>query len=663
MDKTFGGRQSLHATKLNFKHLDLFVQVVTAPFLLAPSFFRITLVVPALLLLLLPYITRLVFGRPLSQPSPANLPVAVLAFIFIPLAFVTSPAPWSVGWERLTVLAWSIALFFMLVNRPASARRGSSRTRFNGSTIGYLALGLLVALVGLLGMRSVDKLFTLPWTAVLVPILGLEQGLPTNEIAGVLTLFAPFVFALVYGCAITGRRRQLLLLLPVALLMAVVLVLAQSRTGLVAVAAGTLMALAISGNFGRKWLIVGLVTAGVGLVVLRLTPALHWFVFAGANSWNNVIGPRWSIWQQAVTAIRDQPLWGMGLGVFGQLARSIYPLSEPSTVLILEDAHNLYFQTALDFGLAGLLVFVVAFGVVLFSAVRLARARPAGTLSRLWAAGLAGALVAHALYSLTDAVALGTLAGVPLWYLFALVMGASRGRLQPQWTNGAKIAFVAAVFAVMGMSTLAMSTNRAGRLATSAYLDEGVDLPAAATRIGSLAERDCRARWYEGVVRHEAGDVGGRAAAWGDLLGCTDAYIPYMAVLAASDATLARLAIDAQPGSPHGYFWLAPTLAAGEPDEAIALYRQGLTLAPGDGHRWLALAELLEPRDPAAALEAYLQACLNGDPGANGCFRAGRLAEESGDIASAIAYYRLSNWEDAHRMAADLERELVTREP
>ncbi len=92
------------------------------------------------------------------------------------------------------------------------------------------------------------------------------------------------------------------------------------------------------------------------------------------------------------------------------------------------------------------------------------------------------------------------------------------------------------------------------------------------------------------------------------------------------------------------------------PDEGAALYRRGLRLSPGDGAAWLALADLLRYSDPAAAEEAYLQACRHGDPGANGCLRAGTLAEARGDTATAIEYYRLSNWEGAQEKAAALER-------
>ena len=659
MNSPIISRHEAYTANINLRRLDAAVLAVTAPFLLASGYFSPALSGIALSLLLLPYIIRLAFGKPLSRPTVANLPVLLLALVFMPLVFLMTPTAWGTSWERVLTLAWSIALFFLLVNWPNPGRKVDLRTRLGSPTLAYLGLGTLVALLGLLAMRSVDKLFFLPQTGVLANAMGWENGLPTNEIAGVLTLFVPFAIALVYACLLTGRRRQFLLLLPIALLMVAALVLTQSRTGLAATAAGTLLALSAAGSLNRKWLIVMAVFIGMVVLLIGLTPARDWFVFAGANSWNSVVGPRLGIWNQAIDAIRDHPLWGMGLGLFGSTARFIYPLIAPEAGPVLEDAHNLYLQTALDFGVAGLFVFLVIGGLVLVSAIRLTRSRPPQTLSRLWAAGLLGALVAHALYSLTDAVSLGTLAGVPLWFAFGLVMGASRGRLQLNWPNPARLVFGGAVALLLAISALALSVNRAGQLAVYALLDPSADQTAVAESLESLSSRSCRAGWYEGLVRHWMSDTTGRAAAWGDLVGCSTIYTEYMAALAPEDVELARTAIAARPESAAGYFWLAPALAADAPDEAIALYRRGLELSPSDGHRWLALAELLEPRDQTAALAAYLQACRHGDPGANGCLRAGGLAEAQGDLTTAIDYYRLSKWSGALEKADELEQQLV----
>jgi len=657
MHETLIGQPETPAADLHYGPIDAAVLALTAPFLLLPGLFPRALPLAALVVLFVPAALRLARRQRLTRPTAANLPVALLAFVFLPLAFLLSPAPWAITGPRVTTLAWSIALYFLVVNwSPPLGRDEEARTRLGRPTLVYLALGVLTAVIGLLGMRSVDKLFSLPGVSLLAGRFGGGAGLPTNEIAGVLTLFIPLAIALAWGAWITGRRRQFFLLALPTLVMLAALALTQSRTGLAATAIGSALALLAGGRVSLKWLAVGLIVLGAAVILISLTPLVDWFVFAGANSWDSVVGPRLGIWQQAVVAIGDQRLWGMGLGVFGPLARLVYPLVTPEAGPVLEDAHNLYLQTALDFGLAGAFVFLTAAGIVFMAAARLVRARPPRTLTRLWAAGLLGALLAHALYSLTDAVALGTLAGVPLWFAFGLVMNATRDRLRATWTNQARLAFAAGLALALALSALGFRTNRAGQLAVGAVLSSPAAAARAAAEISPLAATACRAHWYEGLAYHAAGDAAGRAAAWGALLDCTAGYTGYMTALAADDVDLALRAVTAQPESAAGYFWLAPLVAAETPDEAAALYRRGLRLAPGDGVAWLALADLLRPGDPAAAEEAYLQACLHGDPGANGCLRAGTLAEARGDTAAAIEYYRLSNWEGAQEKAAELER-------
>ena len=657
MDETLIGQPEIHTADLRYGRIDAAVLALTAPFLLLPGLFPRALPLAALAVLLTPAVLRLARRERLTRPTAANLPVALLAFVVLPLAFLLSPAPWAITGARVTTLAWSIALYFVVVNwSPPLGRDEGARTRLGGPTLVYLGLGVLTAIVGLLGMGSVDKLFSLPGAGILAGLFGGGAGLPTNEIAGMLTLFIPFAVALAYGAWITGRRRPFVLLALPALVMLAALALTQSRTGLAATAIGSAMALLIGGRVSLKWLAAGLIVLGAAVLLISLTPLVDWFVFAGASSWDSVVGPRLGIWQQAVDAIRDQPLWGMGFGLFGPLARLVYPLVAPEAGPVLEDAHNLYLQTALDFGLAGAFVFLTAAGIVFVAAVRLVRARPPHTLTRLWAAGLVGALLAHALYSLTDAVALGTLAGVPLWFAFGLVMSATRDRLRETWTRRAYLAFTAGLALALALSAVGFRTNRAGQLAVGALLAPPAEAARAAADIGPLAAQACRAHWYEGLAYHAAGDFAGRAVAWGALLDCTAGYTGYVAALAADDVDLARRAVSAQPESAAGYFWLAPLVAAATPDEAAALYRRGLRLTPGDGVGWLALADLLRATDPTAAEEAYLQACLHGDPGANGCLRAGTLAEARGDTATAIEYYRLSNWDGAQEKAAELER-------
>ena len=127
-------------------------------------------------------------------------------------------------------------------------------TRLNGPTWAFLALGGGLALLTPLTIRTVDKLFFLPWVGRLAAPLGLANGLPTNEVAGVLTLIIPLAVALAGGALWTRQRRLLGVLLPLVALLLPALLLTQSRTGLTATAVGVLVALIVGARPRRQWL-------------------------------------------------------------------------------------------------------------------------------------------------------------------------------------------------------------------------------------------------------------------------------------------------------------------------------------------------------------------------------------------------------------------------
>lgn len=647
--------------------VDAFVLIFTAPFLLAPDLFPRIVTLIALSVLIIPFAVRFRSTGHLTRHTPGNFLVAAILIFFVPLSLLVTPAFWDITWPRVATLSWSVTLFFAVVNWPPPIEgRGTIWSRWMNPTLLYMALGGIVALIGFIGMRSVDKLFYLPVSSAITDWIGIDQGLPTNEIAGILTLFIPFTVALLLSVLVSPRKRALLWLLPLILLMSLTLVLSQSRTGLVSSFIGILLVLALSQIINRKWLVIILGIGLISLIVLTLTGYLNWFIYAGANSWANVINPRLGIWQQALDGLRDHSPWGMGFGVFGRSAALLYPLADPSQPRVLEDAHNLYLQTALDFGLVGGLVFLALLVVAIFTAGKLATRYKQDKLSYFWIVGLLGSLVAHMLYSLTDAVSLGTVAGIPLWFLLGLIFGPA-GKPSAEGSMKIRPATLVAGMVTLGIIIsiwfwYALPVNRAGQLTARYLMDETVSLPDTATLTRRLAAYGCHAYWFEGLLYHSAGDSPAMTAAWEDLLVCTDHYVRYLSVVAAEDETLARQAIQTYPDNAEAYFWLAQVLPDENPDAAIALYRQGLNLEAGDGLRWLRLGDLLMSRDPAAAEEAYLQSCLNGDPGANGCLRAGGLANARGDVVKAIEYLRLSKYEGARDWADELEAQSSGRQ-
>jgi len=152
---------------------------------------------------------------------------------------------------------------------------------------------------------------------------------------------------------------------------------------------------------------------------------------------------------------------------------------------------------------------------------------------------------------------------------------------------------------------------------------------------------------------------------------CPGRYVVLLHGLAPESQALAETAVSYRPDVAISWFWLVE-VRGGYRDcvlhnvnkqnwqEIATLLQHGLRLAPHDGLRWRLLGDVLRPYAPQKAIKAYLQSCHNGDPGSNGCYRAGLLAEELGDYRSAIRYYRLSRWEGAHRRADRVEWRLLT---
>lgn len=642
------------------RSLELVVILVAALPLFFPARFPAVVPLLALGLLALPFFLRYRRTGEFLRYSHANLPVLMLLFFFLPLSMAVSPLPTSVSWPRFTTLAWSIALYLTLTNWPADGSRSrGGRTSITLSARLYLLLGAVVATVGLVGMQSVDKLFYLPLPDTLMGWTVFGEGLATNEIGGVLTLFVPFAFALALGAAITGRTRVAALTGLLTVFMLGVMVLSQSRTALVSTAIALVLVVVLLLRPGWKWVGVAVVTVGVLLVATSQTSLLDRFIFAGASSWESVVGPRLDVWTQGAFALQDFALWGMGMGTFGPVVTRLYPLVPLAQARILEDAHNLYLQTMLDFGVVGGLLFLAVLVYALVVSVRLLRRRRARTMGRAWILGTLAALVAHMLYSLTDAVALGTLAGVPLWFLLGMIMARTTDRkpvLEPTRTT---LVVAVLLAGAAGLVWLMAPSADATRTAAAALMRPAPD--AEPLRIvSSAAATDCNLHWHEGLLLAATGRPAERDSAWASLLSCTDRFARFMPAVAPGDTALAQQIIDRQPESPLGYFWLAEMTTTEDPPAAIALYRQGLELAPEDGLRWAYLGNLLKEADDLdGALAAYLQSCRHGDPGANGCLQAGGIAERQGDLQAAISYYRLSNYRGSLERADELEQQLA----
>ena len=334
-------------------------------------------------------------------------------------------------------------LFFTVV------RYASTRASWNAALLGFIGLGAGVALLGLVGAQwFTTKLTGLNALTARLPSLvsglpGAEAGIHPNILAGsLLWLLPPAIFGalalvrrpdwFVSDHGSSGRKSWLvpvgtIAVAGAAVLMAGVLALAQSRGAYLAAALTVLVLglvmLPARGRrlvliFGSLVLVIGLWWAnqtGWDRLLADMANALP----VGDNALSTgTFTERVEIWSRAQWAIRDAPVTGLGMDTFRVALPLLYPLLSYNPANPITHAHNELLQAALDLGLPGLAAFLA---LNLGAFAMLGRMLQETGAVRLLALGLGGGLLAHFLFGLIDATALGGRPGVIFWVLLGLI--------------------------------------------------------------------------------------------------------------------------------------------------------------------------------------------------------------------------------------------------
>jgi putative inorganic carbon (HCO3(-)) transporter len=152
------------------------------------------------------------------------------------------------------------------------------------------------------------------------------------------------------------------------------------------------------------------------------------------------------IWSSAVKGIQDFPFTGMGLNTFRRLMNILYPYSETPFWLDIGHAHNEFLQAGVDLGIPGMIAFISLYIGAFWMLIRtwqttflfdkvesasetdLSRQGKSGLFTnckivRALIMGFGGGLLAHLLFGLVDAVALGAKPGFMFWLLLGLITG------------------------------------------------------------------------------------------------------------------------------------------------------------------------------------------------------------------------------------------------
>lgn len=404
--------------------VDMLAFAFAAPLLYAPSYFGNWGVPCAFAVLALAWVWRRVRLGIWYQRTPADWPALLLIGVILPVSVWAAPVALRMeySWPKTLVLIWNFQLF-VAISTHVSRRR----TLLVPALMIFLGTGFLFALIAPLGTNWLLKLPGMALFLGRMPrLLGAlsregEIGFHPNIVAGALLYVLPLMIAITISGLRRGRHRVLFWSIAAATLyMLVIFALLQSRGGYIGLAVSLIAMPLLHHRYGRRLLLLTTLlllveifhSGGALLDVAADNPSVE--AVGGLTSLENF---RLSIWSIALLAIRDFPFTGSGLGAFQSVVTLLYPHNIPQDYYF-GHAHNFWIQTAVDFGIPGLIAVIAIYFVAV--------AQVASIWESDWivpgvVTGLAGCLIAQSTFSLTDAIPMGATPNLLLWMMFGLI--------------------------------------------------------------------------------------------------------------------------------------------------------------------------------------------------------------------------------------------------
>ncbi len=440
---------------------------LAAPFLLFPSPKRslAMLVVPALFLLHWLAVNAKKQQVPINngdktQSRPSIIPRTPLNGALLLLGVMVLVSMWATfdinySLPKITGILLGVCIFFAVV------REGVSPRGWVLSLLTFLGIGLGVATLGVLGTSWFTNKISLfdpiidRLPRLITGLQGAESGFHPNEVAGALIWVVPPIMAvsiilLFHNPKITNegssgkkwlkRFRDMglaIICVAVTFFIAAVFLICESRGGYIGLAITLIVLFPIALPSKWRWYSLGIVV--LCAIILGILLASHWEAVriwvTGSNLVDdpalslNSLASRVEVWSRAIYGIQDFPFTGMGMNTFRKVMPVLYPLFNISPEFDIGHAHNEFLQAALDLGIPGLIAFLALYigSFWMLAVIWKTSHHPAlGTesrarVTRFLALGLGGGLLAHLLYGLTDAVALGAKPGILFWMLLGLI--------------------------------------------------------------------------------------------------------------------------------------------------------------------------------------------------------------------------------------------------
>jgi putative inorganic carbon (HCO3(-)) transporter len=349
-----------------------------------------------------------------SVRTPADWPVAMLV-LMVPVT-LWATAELSITMTQVLRLLAGIGMFYAVINWTQTTNRLHWLLR------GIWLAGLLIALYAFIGVQwNNTKLFFIP-----ASLYSHFQTLVTdtsnpNALAAGLVILIPCSLGILFFYGRQLSRIDLGLSILSAGAVTFVLVLTQSRGGLLAFGVVLIMLIVLRWKRGW-WVLVGaVVLASAVLIWLGPSAVLNGIM---ANVTLGGMDGRIEVWSRAIYMIQDFPFTGVGMGSYNRVADLLYPFFQyaPGTVVF---SHNLFLQVAVDLGIPGLVAWLSI--LILIFSVSIQLYRYGKTSQNNWASGLGAGLLCSQLalvtHGMVDAATWGVTKSAPLvWIIWGLAV-------------------------------------------------------------------------------------------------------------------------------------------------------------------------------------------------------------------------------------------------
>lgn len=314
-------------------------------------------------------------------------------------------------------LLCGIGLYYAIVN----GIKGENRLRFSSLSISFIGLGL--SLIGLVNTTWIlDKLPLIPSSLYTrLPTL-LSDTIHPNVLAGFLVILTPISLGILLFSWQDLNRKERAIHIAAILLNTLVIIFTQSRGAISAYIIIIALLSALRWKYGWMLAVVIAIIAGVGMALFG-SDAFFDETNITSDSAEKLAG-RIEIWSRGTYMLGDFPITGVGMGLFGDIADTLYPFFINGAGSV-PHAHNLFLQVGIDLGIPGLISWLSVIIIIGYLCWRLYRS----TLEKRWLAGFgAGILcsqIGMAVHGLTDSVTWGMVKPAPIvWGIWGLAAAA-----------------------------------------------------------------------------------------------------------------------------------------------------------------------------------------------------------------------------------------------